>query len=301
MIKNIKVTNSKDESIVLELAKPEKSGLIVKSITGLMPGEATINYTELATSDGGIYNSSRKSPRNIVVTLMMMYYPTIEDSRHIMYTYFEIKKKVTLEIETDKRWSEITGYVENIDGDIFTDREEAQISIICPDPWFYAVGGSGGLFSGTLPKFEFPFSNESLTDDLLEFGEIRMDTRTTLFYKGDVDTGVKIKLNLYSTIGDVDIYNTDTREHMKIYINEIKKISGITPDRGDEIIINTISGQKYAQFYHDGFHTNIINAIDKNSDWFKISKGDNVFQFTATENEENIMMTFEFRNAYGGI
>ena len=51
MIKSITVINPKGESLELDLFHPEKSGLIVKSITGLGPPKANINSTELARAD----------------------------------------------------------------------------------------------------------------------------------------------------------------------------------------------------------------------------------------------------------
>jgi len=51
MIKSITVTNYLGDSIKIDLARPELSGFVVKSITGLGPGTSTINTTELITQD----------------------------------------------------------------------------------------------------------------------------------------------------------------------------------------------------------------------------------------------------------
>lgn len=58
MIKSITVTNYLGDSIKLELARPEESGFIVTSVTGLGAGKANINMTEVATNNGGLFNSS---------------------------------------------------------------------------------------------------------------------------------------------------------------------------------------------------------------------------------------------------
>ena len=139
MIKSLKVTNHLGESLVLELMRPEKSGLIVREISGLGPSKATINTSDVATMDGSVYNSSRRENRNIVLDLMMYPFPTIEDSRLLTYRYFPIKKQVRLEIETDNLNVHTYGYVESNEPDIFSEEESTQISIICPDPNFYDV------------------------------------------------------------------------------------------------------------------------------------------------------------------
>lgn len=72
MIRTVTVTNHVGESLVIDLRYPEKSGFIIRSITGLGPAEATINTTEVATNDGALYNSARLNSRNIVLSVVFM-------------------------------------------------------------------------------------------------------------------------------------------------------------------------------------------------------------------------------------
>lgn len=302
MIKSITVTNPKGESLVLDLFHPEKSGLIVKSITGLGPPKANINSTDLATADGALYSSARASTRNIVFNLAFMFTPTIEDVRQKTYKYFPLKKKVTIEVQTDNRSLMTEGYVESNSPDIFSKEESAQISILCLDPFFYDPNPTYAQFATVTPNFEFPFSNESLEEDLIEFGLINLDTRSVLDYSGDVDTGVLITVHAIGSVsGTLTIYNVETHENMKIDLTKVKTLIGRDYGNGDDIIINTVSGDKYVQVLHDGKYTNAIAAIEKLADWFTISVGKNIFNFTVTKGTENLAMTFSYRNAYGGI
>lgn len=302
MIKSIKVTNPKGESLVLDLFHPEKSGLIVRSISGLGPPKANINSTDLATADGALYSSARASTRNIVFNLQFMFAPTIEDSRQLTYKYFPLKKLVKIEVETDNRSLETSGYVESNSPDIFSREETTQISIVCLDPFFYDPNPSVTQFATVTPTFEFPFSNESISEDLIEFGTINLDTRSTIDYVGDVDAGILITIHaLGSVSGSLTIYNVETQEKMVIDLAKIKTLIGKDYGSGDDIIISTVSGDKYVQVLHDGKYTNAIAAIEKLADWFQVSVGRNIFNFTVTKGIENLVMSFSYRNAYGGI
>lgn len=302
MIKSIKVTNPKGESLVLDLFHPEKSGLIVRSISGLGPPKANINSTDLATADGALYSSARASTRNIVFNLQFMFAPTIEDSRQLTYKYFPLKKLVKIEVETDNRSLETSGYVESNQPDIFSKEETTQISILCLNPFFYDPDLSTTQFATVTPTFEFPFSNESTTENLIEFGTINLDTRSTIDYVGDVDTGVLITIHaLGSVSGYLTIYNVETQEKMVVDLAKIKTLIGKDYGSGDDIIISTVSGDKYVQVLHDGKYTNAIAAIEKLADWFQVSVGRNIFNFTVTKGIENLVMSFSYRNAYGGI
>ena len=92
MIKSVAVTNYLGETLKMELARPEESGFAITKIKGLGPQKSTINMTEISTSDGGNINSSRRSARNIVLTLDFSFYSyrynSIEEARHDTYKYF---------------------------------------------------------------------------------------------------------------------------------------------------------------------------------------------------------------------
>lgn len=302
MIRSVKVTNHNRESMTLDLYRPEDSGVIVSNIEGLGPPKATINSDEVATIDGGIFTSSRMGQRNIVFTLLPMFYPTVEDSRLKIYKYFPIKKNVKLDFITDRRHAECTGYVESNTPTIFSKEESVQVSIICPDPYFYERGLSEVAFAGTIPLFQFPFQNLSLTEPLLEFGEIRDDNRAVLWYSGDADTGVHITIHaVEGTAEQIVIWNVDTRERIRIDTAKIQKLTGVTFSQGDDIEINTKIGEKYARLLHEGKYWNIISCINKDADWFQLTLGANKFTFTAHAGENNLKVTFRYRNAYGGI
>lgn len=301
MIQSVTVTNPKNESLTIELTDPWKSGFIVTNIEGIGPGQVNIVSTDLANADGSIYASSRMGNRNVLLTLKLLENPTIEDSRQKTYRYFPIKKPVTLTIKTDNRNAYVVGYVESNDPVIFSSQEYTQISLLCTDPYFYEVGGEEIAFSGVLPLFEFPFQNKSLTENELEFGEIRLDTRAVLNYVGDIDIGFVMTIHALDNCKDITIYNVNTYESMKINVEKIKKLTGKQFSEGDDIIISTVSGDKYIRLLRDGIYTNVISAIDKDSDWFTISPGDNIFAYYANGDEKKIMITFRYRNAYGGI
>ena len=304
MIKSVTVTNYIGESIKLDLTKPEESGFIVKSITGLGAGTATINMTEVATNDGAYFNSARLSSRNIVLSLAFLWKPTIEDVRQLTYKYFPIKKKVTLLFETDNRLAEITGYVETNEPAIFSNQEGSDISIICPDPFFYSAGPDGTnvtIFSGVAPMFEFPFSNESLVENLLEMGTINNRTSQVVLYTGDSDIGVTIVMYALGSAKNITIYNTATRQEMRINTTKIADITGSGIVAGDEITICTLKEQKSITLLRGGVMYNILNCLEKDTDWFTLVKGENVFAYEAELGADNLQFRVENRTIYEGL
>lgn len=304
MIKSITVINYLGDSIKLDLARPEESGFVVQSVTGLGPGKASINTTEVSTNDGSLFNSSRLPSRNIVIGLKFLWKNSIEDVRQLSYKHFPIKKKLTLLIETDNRQAEIDGYVESNDPNIFSRDEGSDISIVCPNPFFYSAGPNGNhttVFYGVEPMFEFPFSNESLLECLLEMGAIQNQTEKVITYDGDSEVGVTITIHAVGEASKIAIYNTGTREIMRIDTDKLATFTGSGIIAGDDIIICTVKGSKSISLQRAGKLTNILNCLEKNADWFQLTKGDNIFAYTAETGSSNLQFKIENRIVYEGV
>lgn len=304
MIKSVTITNHLDESIKLDLFNPEESGFIIKNIEGLGPVKANINFKELATNDGSIDNSARLSSRNIVMSLQFMESPTIEETRLKSYKYFPIKGNIKFLIETDSRICETIGRVETNVPTIFSNAEGCQISILCPNPYFYSAGENGTnqtIFYGTEPLFEFPFSNESLTEDLIEFGSIENRTEGTIYYDGDTEIGITIQIHAVGEAEGLVIYNTKTREIMRINDDKLKSLMGSGIQAGDEITITTSRGEKGIYMLRSGVTTNILNSLEKPIKWFQLSKGDNTFAYTASAGLTNLQFRIENKVIYEGV
>lgn len=307
MIYSIVVTNYLGDRIKLELGKPDVSGFLIKSITGLGPVKANVNTTEVSTNDGSLFNSARLSQRNIVLDMVFIntvYGESIEDLRQKSYKYFPLKKSVELTIETDNRYVKTTGYVESNKPNIFSSQEGTQISIICPDPYFYSAGEDGNNvtnFYSIDPMFEFPFSNESLDEPLLVFGEIQIKTEGVITYHGDSEIGVMIYIHAIGPATNINIYNTEIREVMRINTEKISSLTGKGIVASDDIVINTAKGEKSITLIREGVSYNILNCLDKNTDWFTLAKGDNIFAFTADSGVTNLQFRVENKVIYEGV
>ena len=238
--------------------------------------------------------------RNIVMKLEFLAMPTVEDVRQQSYQYFPLKRKVTLRVETDNRISEIDGYVESNEPDIFSKNESTKISIVCPDPYFKSTNFHQTVFYGVDSLFEFPFSNESVNENLIELGRLNNSTEQTIFYDGDSEVGIVINLEAYGDVSGFQIHNVTTKEKMILLDDKLQKLTGSGIVYGDKISISTIKGEKSIVLTRNGVRKNILNCLDRNSDWFQLSKGDNIFAYVA-EGVSYLQLKIENKIIYEGI
>lgn len=304
MINRLTVTNYLGDSWTLDLRRYWEWGIAITGITGIDAVEGEIFDQEMASSDGSIFTSSRAKKRNIVISASLLPVPTVEQVRHLLYKMFPVKHATTLRFDTESRSCEISGYVESNAHVIFKESVTIQVSIICPFPYFHSVGENGNkvtYFYGIEPMFEFPFSNESLEENLIEFGEIVNKKENVIVYEGDEDTGVIIRINAVGSAGSVTIYNVLTRESMRLDNDKLQEMTGKGISQGDEISISTVKNDKYIQLLRDGIYTNILNCLDRDSDWIGLSNGDNVFAYEADSGADNLQFRVEHNVLYTGV
>lgn len=304
MIKAITVVNPRGESLRMELEKPEESRFLVINVDGLGPVQATINTTEVVSYDGSIFNSARGSERNIVFSLVFDENYDVEETRHETYRYFPLKQEIEIVVETDKRICRTRGYVESNEPVIFAQQENASISVLCPNSWFEDAGEDGlnlTNFYGIDPMFEFPFSNESLSYKLIEFGSIRQSFQESLFYYGEVETGFTMTIHATGDVGDITIHDIDTGKSMTVYSDKLESLSGSSLSSGDDIVICTVKGSKSAQLLRAGKYTNVLNCLGRDTDWFQLHQGENIFGYEASYGSENIQFSISVQNLFQGV
>ena len=313
MIHSFTVTNHTGRSLECELANPWKEGLAITSIDGLGPGQATVNVADISSTDGGLFNSARKSYRNIVFNFVFEDHDTltIEDIRRKCYTYFPIKKNVKLKfVTTDyKTFTDfyIDGYVESNEPTIFSAKEGAQVSVICPNPYFYKSTLQEQRFSlSSNPEFSFAFSKVPTDNTELLMGDVVPYVVSSVYYQGDADTGVIVDISFRSNVTHdpenpktIRVANSLTNTANIFSLEKVKNIvtnlldgyTGIVA--GDRITLSTIVGEKSLVYTHNNIDYNVLGAVEPSGKWVTITTGDN---YLVIDKDSTVEITASVKN-----
>lgn len=306
MFKSVTVTNDRGESLELPLAWPNDAGLLISNIEGITPTEVDIATSDYAMLDGGYFNSARMGVRNITIEMYYSFIPHIETARHKAYRYFPIKSKVRLDFLTDERNLMIEGRVEGNDTKIFSEQEMGQISIVCPDPYFYESTPQTYILGSSVPEFEFPFSNESLTEKLICFSDYGPYNLWTIDYQGDMEVGITITVRFKKkpTFDKLTVYDVTHNKTLVLDFEELKeKTSVVDFEEYGNIVFSSVRGHKAIYYERFGKVTNIIGAFDvQNFPWMYLTPGENVFAFDIQQAYlDEIDVVIEHKGAYGGV
>lgn len=280
---NLKVEN--DRGDILNLTN--NPDYTVFKIDGLNPPQATVNSSVNTTTDGSTVNSVRLGNRNIVIYMTIGGDPAV--NRVNLYKYFPVKKQVKIYFDNGVRNVHICGTVEIIECDLFANKQVAQISIICPRPYFKGVDELTTMFSDVSKLFEFPFA---INKAGVEVSAVTLNQRKSIVNTGDVETGCIIKLFATGTVVNPVIYDVLKRTHLKF---------NFTLLTSDTIVINTNVGEKAIELIRDGVTYNALGYMSQDSSWFTLDAGDNVFTYSADSGNSNLQITFTTSILYSGV
>ena len=196
-----KIENSSGEVLTLTGIEPVYQVIDIK---GLNPPHAQINTSTIVGLDGAVFNSSKLNTRNLVLTIKIN--GDIEANRQQLYNYFRTKEKCTFYYSNNSLNVSIEGYVESLECGLFTKSEQAQISIICPYPYFKSIDEVIQDSSNVIPAFSFPFSiNQNapvIISSINESGGIIVNNYS------ESEAGTTIEINISNSFSSIELLNT---------------------------------------------------------------------------------------------
>jgi predicted phage tail component-like protein len=262
--------------------------VVVTGVSGLTPPAATVNLSNVVNDDGSVFNSSKVNERNLVINLRLLH--DVEQQRQLLYRFFQTKQYCKIYYKNSNRDVYIEGYVEAIEGDLFTKSQQLQISIICPKPFFKGLNDIYYNMSAVIGLFEFPFS---IPAEGVEFSRIEKSIVASVFNSGDVETGLKFEFRAKGTVINPIVYSVaDPSQYFKI---------NIAMQNSDVIKVNTNKGEKSVTLTREGVTTNIMNLIDRNNKWFILDVGENQFTYTCDQGEADFYCEFILSELFGGV
>lgn len=281
----LKIQNPSGE--VFELTHNSQDYQIV-DVQGLAPPPIAVNTAASGMIDGSFFNSARVEERNIVI--IIVFNGDIEGNRQRLYKMFPVKQPCKIFFKNKNRDVYIEGYVETLECSLFSQREQAQISLICPRPYFESLSTVYSELARIVRMFEFPFSISA--NDPVPMSEIMSYPLCTISNGGDVESGFEMTIGFDDSANGVKIYNVTTQQMLGF---------DFVFSAGDEVTISTRSGSLEVTLLRSGQKSSLLNFLASGSRWLKLTVGDNDFTFSATSGADGIRIVFATADLYGGV
>ena len=254
----------------------------VTNIEGLNPPNANINTSNYANSDGSSFNSSKIENRQIVITISLN--GDIERNRLLLYKYFKNKEWCKIYYKTESRNVFIEGYVQTFEAPQFTQKQVAQIAILCPDPYFKDLDEIVTSISKVIKRFTFPFAIN--IDEPIPFSDLDIEKVTNVINDSESDTGLIINVTFLGTVNKLEIRNTDTGKNLIIEYQF---------EENDKLVINCNKGKKSVTLTREAVEYNLIPQIKGKPTFFQLGIGDNHYSFLADDGENDMLVDIRFK------
>ena len=251
----LKVSAKNSKNQTIQLTQSSSYQLV--AITGIDPPVASVATAQLATDDGSQFNIARIPQRNIVLTIQPL--GDVETTRTALYPYFTPKASTALYIQTGSRNVYINGIVESFTVDYNANPQLIQVSIICPKPFFLDTTPVSQSISGS----------------------------ATVNNKGEIELGFYLNVILASSISTLSLLNSTTGKSLYF--------SGLSLESGDEIYIDTRTGQKNAYYVRNSNVYSLLPYLNLVSEWPTLISGNNTISISAGSG------TINFTPQYAGL
>lgn len=273
MMTMVQAINAQGELLSLPL-DDISNGFSVEDIDGLDPVKATIVSSSFATLDGTQYQSSKREPRDLKLTIGLepdWASTTVRDLRHRLYSFFMPKSEVHLRFhDSSGLIVDISGRVETCAAPMFVQEPKMEVNVVCFKPDFIDL--TPVIFSGNT---------------------VSTTTMSEIDYLGTVESGIIFRLYPNRALTEFTIYHQPPDGNLRTLDFATALASG------QVLTITTIPGSKGAILNTSGVNTSVLYGISPQSNWIEFQPGVNKIRAYATG--AAIPIQIEYTHKYGGL
>ena len=285
-------TNTEDNiNIIVDSECP---GILIESIDGIYEFTGEVKTSPYSQTNGDRYKSSRAVKRNIVVSGKI--FDDFWNNRQLMYRVFRLGSVGRFcyhEPGRDDRFADY--YVEKVDIDQDPYKGQYQISLICPDPFFYAGDSEHVDLASWLSDFTFEH-------DFLAAGEELGHRETSMIQEiqnlnGVDGIGMKIVLTSSGDVVNPYVYLYETGERITIGTTS----NPYTLTSSKRVEIETTTGKKNIVQIANNVTTRINEYLDPASTFFQLGAGINTIGYNAASGSDYLNVHIEYKMRYLGV
>lgn len=261
--------------------------LLLTDTDGLDMVKYDVKTTQNSGQDGETYNGATAEKRNIVLTAEIL--ANYQQQRDRLYNFFQPRTRgiiywINDEENGSRKAYYYAEYVLVAEAGV---SRTASISLICPDPKWYALTDQLTDLAVWKGLIEFPlelspsFEVTSKVNTLI--GNVHNDSAVPL--------GLTIRFAASGDVSNPSLYDVNRQELLQI---------NTTMRAGDVITVTTADGNKRVQLTSGGTSTNINNLMIYPPIWLKAYQGDNLFRYNADSGIDSLSVSILSTQAYWG-
>ena len=268
------------------------SPFLLTDATGIYEVANNVTISNNTMSDGGAYQGSVAKVRNIVLTIK-----DIDDHvahRNVLRALFKSGEPGELVFHEDTTELKISYYVESLTSTGAFGARTYTVSLLCPDPFWYALDDITLFMAAWNDNFEFQHEFTSLGE---EFGYRSASLLQTIMNENASDgIGMDILIKAIGAVTNPSVSHVERSETIKVG-SVTKSLSMVA---GDELRITTSDNDKHVYLTHLGTTTEINEYLTESSVFIQLMRGSNTIGYSADSGVANMVVQITYRLKYAG-
>ena len=285
------ITCINEDGFFLEFNEREFNPFFLAGVDGIYEAKNKVYVSENSMIDGAVYQGSVAEYRNIVLRLKDK--ENYAENRNALNRLFKEASKGTLIFtEADAPPRKIDYYVESLQSTEDYQVRIHEVSLICPDPFFYDINGNEEAMASWVSAFTFSFASPSTG---FVFGYQSNERIKSI--QNDIaedNIGVTITMSCMGTVLNPSITHIETGDKISIG-HDGKPFEIVT---GDVVVITTATGNKHVTLTHNGVTNEVNHYLTEDSVFVQLMRGSNSFGFDADSGLNNLSISIAYTYKY---
>lgn len=287
---NRSITCSNDDGFSITFGERGLTPFLLVNAEGVYFADNKVTISENTMTDGGAYQGSIAKVRNIVLTLKDL--TSHVYNRNLIDALFKSGLPGTLVFKEDQNERQIKYYVESVDSTGESGARTYTVSLLCPDPFFYAMEDVIVYLAAWMGNFTFPHDFLVARE---EFG-YRSNQRSQNIQNEQAENGIGMVITITAAglVENPSIIRVESNEAIQIGTES----HPFTMGAGDTITITTSDNDKHVYFTHNGITTEINQYITEDSVFVQLMRGNNNIGYAADVGVDQMSVRISYRLKY---
>lgn len=286
------ITCTNKDGVSVTFGERAMTPFLLIDVAGIYEVANNVTISENTMSDGGTYQGSVAKIRNIVLT--------VKDeknhvyNRNLMRALFKSGEAGELVFHEDENDLKIEYLVETMNSTGEFGPRTYTVSLLCPDPFFYALEDITVYMAAWFSSFTFPHNFIVSGEELGYRSSSRLQQITNENAADGIGMDIQIKAN--GTVTNPTITHVERNESITVGTST----KPLEMEAGDVLRITTSDNDKHVYLTHESVTEEINEYLTEESVFIQLMRGSNSIGYDADVGVDNMVVQITYRLKYAG-
>ena len=292
MANNRTITCSNNDGVSLIFGEKGMTPFLLVDAEGCYEAVNNVTISQNTMADGGAYQGSVAKVRNIILTLMDK--NDHVNNRNLLHSLFKSGEEGTLVFSEDPNVRKCTYYVESVNSTGENGARTYTVSLLCPDPFFYAMDDVTVYMAAWIEQFEFPHQFVSYGEELGYRSTQRLQQIKNENAADNI--GLDILITANGSVTNPSITRVESNESIEVGTASKPLNLGV----GDQLRITTANNNKHVYLTRNGLTEEINEYLSEDSVFVQLMRGFNTIGYDADSGVDNMVVRITYRMKFAG-